>query len=102
MRGGIFSVKSCYNLLENLLFVEGGASLEEEVVFWYLWKILAPSKVLAFSWTLLVDRIPSKSNLAKCRLLEVDGSKKCIFCGLLEETATHHFLHSKVTWCVRC
>lgn len=60
-----FSLKYCCRLLENLCLAKEGVSLEEEMVFGYLWKSRTPSKVLAFSWILLLDRIPIRSNLAK-------------------------------------
>ena len=46
--GGVYSVKSCYKILQDLWLVEGGLSGAEEVVFQNLWKSKAPSKVLAF------------------------------------------------------
>lgn len=53
-KGEVFSVKSCYTLLENLFLLDEGVSVEEEEVFHYLWKSPALSKVLAFSWMLLL------------------------------------------------
>lgn len=55
-RSFFFPVKSCYSLLENLFLFDGGVSVEEETVFRYLWKSPAPSKVLIFSSTLLLER----------------------------------------------
>lgn len=62
---GLFSVKSCYNLLESLCLLEGGVSDDKEMVFDNLWNSPAPSKVVAFSWTLLLDRVSTRCNLAK-------------------------------------
>jgi hypothetical protein len=47
----------------------GDLNYEEEVIFRDNWRSKAPGKVLAFSWTLLLDRIPTKVNLAKRRLM---------------------------------
>jgi hypothetical protein len=94
--GGVFSVKSCYKILQDLRLVEGVWSGEEEVVFRNFWKSKAPSKVLAFSWNLLLDRIPTKVNLARRHLLAVEDSKRCVFCGLEDEMAVHLFLHCRV------
>jgi hypothetical protein len=53
----------------------------------------APAKVVAFSWTLLLDRIPTKANLAYRGLLGANESKRCVFCGSQDELAVHLFLH---------
>jgi hypothetical protein len=89
---GIFSVKSSYTLLHNLSY--GGANLNEmeKVTFRDIWRSKAPTKVLAFSWTLLLDRIPIKVNLAKRSLLRGDESKRCVFCDEGEKSAIHLFL----------
>jgi len=52
---GIFSVKSTYDKLVGLVLEEDLWSMEEKSVFAKLWKSLAPSKVVAFSWKLLHD-----------------------------------------------
>jgi len=65
-------------------------------VFGGLWKSGTPSKVLAFAWTLLLDRIPTRVNLAIRGVLNADASKSCVFCGRMEETAPHIFLHCEV------
>jgi len=90
---GVFSVKSCYSLIQNLSSSEGVLNLDEELIFRDLWRSKAPTKVLAFSWTLLLDRIPSKVNLAKRRSLGLKESKRCVFCDIEDESATHLFLH---------
>jgi len=65
----------------SIFFVNGGLSREEEVVFRDLWKSKAPSKILAFSWTLLLDRIPTK---------------RCVFSDHEDETVVHLFLYCHV------
>lgn len=54
--------------------------------------------LLAFAWTLLLDLIPIRVNLAIRGVLNADASKTYVFCGRLEETALHlHlFLHCEV------
>jgi hypothetical protein len=49
--------------------------------------------VLAFSWTMVLDRIPTKINLGKRRLIGEDESKRCVFCDSEDESALHLFLH---------
>jgi len=72
--------------------------VEEEVVFNFLWKNPAPLKVLAFSWTLRLDRIPTRDNLDKRRLLDAEASRLCCFCESAVETSRHLFLHCQVTY----
>lgn len=63
-------MKSCYSILQRLRLVEGGLSGEVEVVFRNLWK----------------SKVPTKVNLARRRLLAIEGSKRCVFCGLEDES----------------
>lgn len=95
-RGGVFSVKSCYTILQRLDVAVGGFTTAKDVVFRDIWKSRAPSKALAFSRKLILDRIPTKVNLAKRRLLAIEDSKRCIFCGIYDETSVHLFLHCHV------
>lgn len=46
---GIFSVRSSYKVLEELVFLEDGLNELEEGVFANLWKSQTPSKVVTFS-----------------------------------------------------
>jgi len=52
--------------------------------------------VLAFSWSLLLYRTPTRVNLAKIHVLEVDASHSFVLCGGEEETAKHLFLHCEM------
>lgn len=94
--GWVFTVKSCYLLLQDRWLLDDVFTLDEEVVYQELWKSKAPAKVLAFSWTLFLDRIPTKVNLHKRRLLGCEESKRCVFCGGEDETAVHLFIHYEV------
>jgi hypothetical protein len=67
--------------------------LDQKVVFGYLWKCRAPSKVLAFVWATLLNRIPTRVNLDARRILGVDSSRSCVVCGVRDETEVHLFLH---------
>jgi hypothetical protein len=58
----------------------------------YLWKCGAPSKVSAFSWQLLLDRIQTKDNLVNRRIIDAQQGQ-CDRCMLGSETALHLFLH---------
>jgi hypothetical protein len=48
-------------------------------------------KICAF-WQLLLDRIQTKDNLVKRRIVPVQQSL-CVLCGSATETASHLFLH---------
>lgn len=66
-------------------------------VFGEVWKRPAPSKVIVFSWSLLLDRIPTRLNLAFRHALDPGASRLCVSCRDREETATHLFLHCEAT-----
>jgi hypothetical protein len=65
------------------------------LAFKYMWKCEAPSKVCAFSWQLLLDRIQTKDNLLRRRIIQVEQGQ-CVICGGVSETALHLFLHCKI------
>lgn len=90
---GIFSVKSLYKKLEGLMLEERTISEEQGRVFSSIWKSPAPSKVVAFSWKLLHDRIPSKVNLAFRHVLPPEASLDCVLCDGMIESANHLFIH---------
>jgi hypothetical protein len=53
--------------------------------------------VAAFSWSLLLDRIPTLANLAYRHILDPEASLLCVLCGREVETSTHLFLHCDVS-----
>lgn len=61
--GGGFTVRSIYKKLEMALMGEGWGE-EENKVFSQIWKSCAPSRVVAFCWKGLLNRIPTRVNLA--------------------------------------
>lgn len=65
----------------------------EKRVFGGLWKSLAFSKVVAFSWKMLLDRIPTRNNLWKRHAIAPEASRECAFCGNDEESSIHLFLY---------
>ncbi|GAU22481.1 hypothetical protein TSUD_296000 [Trifolium subterraneum] len=89
----MFSVKSSYELLVKEFRLE--EELEEEValVFSHIWESPAPSKVIAFSWQLLYDRIPTRKNLEVRGLLSMDIPWECSGCVGNVESTLHLFLH---------
>ena len=99
-KDGCFSVKSMYMVLERILLMEVDFCSSKEAVFEVLWRSPAPSKVVAFSWTLLLDRIPTRANLAIRNILEPDSSLLCVLCDRTVETSSHLFLHCDVAYMI--
>jgi hypothetical protein len=94
--GGAFSVNSCYKLLKRVFLIEDNIPDGDAQVFGYLWKCKTPSNVLAIAWTILLERIPTRVNLAYRGVLNVEESRNCVLCRRVEETALHLFLHCEV------
>ncbi|WJX96105.1 hypothetical protein P8452_77351 [Trifolium repens] len=89
-------------LVNNLL-----ASLEDVTLsnredrWWWNWdpdgfSVKSVFDVLAFSWQLLYDRVPTKENLRLRRVIPNDLVDNCVWCGDSRETSTHLFLHCKL------
>jgi hypothetical protein len=87
-----FSVKSAYDSLRE---EEDSSNLSpfELSMFSRLWVSLAPSKVVAFSWKLFYDRLPTKDNLISRGVLHQsqDGGN-CVWYDHSPESANHLFL----------
>lgn len=71
---------------------------EANRVFGQIWKSPAPSKVIALSWKGLLDRIPTRTNLARRNVLEPSASLLCALCNDVDESTNHLFLHCTKTW----
>jgi hypothetical protein len=84
---GTFSVKSAYLLLTADLVFNGLDALLAKV-----WKSWAPSKVIVFSWQLLQDRVPTRQNLLKRRVIRDPGDALYAFCGSSIESVDHLFV----------
>jgi hypothetical protein len=96
--GGFFSVSSSYRVLESIVLLDDGVGVLEESVFGGIWKSPAPSKVIAFSWMALLDRIPTRANLERRGVLSQVDHRNCVMCGHSEETTTHLFMHCDMAW----
>jgi hypothetical protein len=93
---GIFTAKSAYGTLIKIQNQRIQLSHQQKFVFSNLWKSAAPSKVIAFSWQLVLDRIPSKQNLA-LRGVDTGNDARCAACNSELESSAHLFLHCRVT-----
>jgi hypothetical protein len=70
--------------------------VEEKRAFHQLWKSPAPSKVVALSWKMLLNRIPTRVNLRRRNALPPDVNVRCVMCDLENERTEHLFLFCKV------
>jgi hypothetical protein len=66
-----------------------------QFVFNNIGKSAAPSKVIAFSWQLMLDRIPTRENLVY-RGMPRTTNMVCPLCNVGAETDVHLFLHCRV------
>lgn len=89
----VYSVKSLYDKLEEDGRVEGIHTEMEKYVFGNIWKVGVPSKVTAFVWKALLDRIPTRLNLEIRHCLPPDIGTNCVWCEVGVETTSHIFLH---------
>ncbi|GAU49947.1 hypothetical protein TSUD_408420 [Trifolium subterraneum] len=68
---GIFSVKSAYSVVELDSRVDVAMPEVPSFILAKVWKSWAPSKVIVFSWKLLQNRIPSRPNLFRRKVVRV-------------------------------
>jgi hypothetical protein len=90
---GIFSVSSAYKYLAKELCTLEELDSEVAWIFEHIWDSPAPSKVIAFSWQLLYDRVPTRCNLDLRRILPPNTPRTCVGCVGNLESSSHLFLH---------
>ncbi|XP_057441534.1 uncharacterized protein LOC130733395 [Lotus japonicus] len=73
----------------------GGAS---DPVFNCVWSSSGPSNVKAFSWRLLLHRLPTKVNLGRRQILLSQTDPVCKLCAGEEEAASHLFCSCLFAW----
>ncbi|PNX97438.1 cysteine-rich receptor-like protein kinase [Trifolium pratense] len=97
LRNGMegFTVNFAYLLVVSAYSNQRVCDPVEQFAFNNIWKCGSPSKVCAFSWQLLLNRIPSKDNLRKRRMLQ-EHQQVCALCNLKVETVLHLFLHCEI------
>lgn len=84
-----FSVTPTYNQLISLSMQLQDLIPRTRSKFWVS---EAPSKVLVFSWRLLLDRLPSCEQLHKRHIQIQNLEASCYFCNSRKETTQHLFL----------
>ncbi|GAU45475.1 hypothetical protein TSUD_190940 [Trifolium subterraneum] len=66
----LFTVKSTFSLVSNLIVSADLVPPWYASAFSVIWKCPAPSKVTAFAWQVLHDRIPSRHNLYRRHIID--------------------------------
>ncbi|GKV53163.1 hypothetical protein SLEP1_g59701 [Rubroshorea leprosula] len=89
-KDGHYSTKTAYSLLTQ----EQRGSRGTEI-FRRIWNPLFPSKVSAFNWQLMLDRIPTWMNLLRRGITKDMEEGRCAVCGEADENAGHLFLNCK-------
>jgi hypothetical protein len=92
---GVFSVKSMYVFLDHLLNTYEPLPSLLSFAFKFIWKSGVPSKVCAFSWQLLLERVPTRDNLQRRGVMNLENAL-CPLCLEEVETARHLFLDCRV------
>ncbi|GKV27405.1 hypothetical protein SLEP1_g36578 [Rubroshorea leprosula] len=90
-KDGNYSTKTAYRHLAN---DQNGR--ETTSIYKRVWNPIIPSKISAFNWLLMQDRIPTKSNLQKRGIISGLGDGKCALCEGEIEDSSHLFLKCRV------
>jgi hypothetical protein len=90
---GVFTVQSAYHCLRRLLIAGDPLPVMEATVFNKIWSSPAPSKIIAFSWQMLYDRLPSKQNLYLRGARNIQENQFCGWCENTMESGLHLLLH---------
>jgi hypothetical protein len=89
-----FSLKSTYVFLDHTLNLYQQLPSLLSFAFKFIWKCGVPSKVSAFAWQLLLERLPTRDNLRRRGVVSVEGVS-CPLCLAEIESATNLFLHCR-------
>lgn len=89
---GIFSVKSAYSYLMRGLPDAGAPHGDTLQAASRIWKSWAPSKGIVFSWQLLLDRLPTRSNLVRRGVPLPERDLVCVLCSVSSESVVHRFI----------
>ncbi|XP_050278159.1 uncharacterized protein LOC126719671 [Quercus robur] len=95
---GVYNVKKAYEILNLEQLQPSNLNPFNQVVWTKLWKVKTPLKINTFVWKLLLDSLPTFSNLRSRGIL---ADSNCPFCNEHEETSTHLFLlcsFSRACW----
>lgn len=87
---GNYSVKSAYHLLTS---EQNPCS---DSLYKNVWNKYVPSKVTAFSWRAVRNRLPTLDNLVSRGVLQGNTNSLCSGCHLAMETVSHLFFVCKL------
>lgn len=82
---GVYSVNSAYS------FLQVSDSVDSDIDFQSIWNGFAPSKVKAFVWRMLLNRIPTKVDLRRRSAIPAAANLLCSLCNIEEESCDHLF-----------
>jgi len=57
-----------------------------------IWHRMVPLKISILAWRLLRDKLPTKNNLVRRGIIQVEAARCVVGCGN-DESATHLFIH---------
>jgi len=83
---------SNYNVRSAYKFLNEQFHLASEVQLPPIWHKDVPLKVVLFAWRLFRDRLSTKDNLFRRRIIDIEAQSCAGGCGLVE-TSSHLFLH---------
>lgn len=92
-RSRIYSVCSAYEVL-----IGEGVVFPSDPIFGALWRVRAPSNVLALIRKLLLNRVQTKENLLRRGVLLQDEEAKCPFCLTDTESSSHLLFTCRFSW----
>ncbi|GLT39105.1 hypothetical protein SLA2020_133120 [Shorea laevis] len=91
-KDGHYSTSSAYSILTT-----EQRNPNEAHLFKRVWNPIIPRKISAFNWQLLLDKIPTKSNLIKRGFDQNMEGGVCDICEEELEDANHLFLRCRIT-----
>jgi hypothetical protein len=90
---GVFTVKSTYGLMSTKLLMRRDLGEDQIFSFKAIWKSPAPSKVAGLAWLVLLDRVPTRENLFRRKIIQGEEDQCCVFCGEHTESVQHLFVY---------
>lgn len=93
---GIYKTKDAYNHLMRVVDTNrDGERVGKE--FDMVWSSFTPHKATTIAWRLMRDRLSTRSNLRKRRIIARDDEEICTTYREVSESATHIFLEFNLT-----
>jgi hypothetical protein len=92
-----FTVKSTYELVSNMLLPSGDIASEKKQAFKAIWNCPVPSKAAGCAWLVIQNRVPTRENLLRRRVIQDNREQGCVLCGDNVESVQHLFLYCNFT-----